>query len=53
MSRSLKENISILTIIIVIFGIFFIDYKKTELRIERLYKVNNPTFIEVMIEMFR
>lgn len=57
MYKFLKENIETvvktLVLICILAVAFFINYKKTEARVERLYKVNNPTFADVMLEMYR
>ena len=57
MYKFLEENIEIvvktLVLICILTVAFFINYKTTEARVERLYKVDNPTFTDVMLEMFR
>ncbi|WP_154665246.1 hypothetical protein [Romboutsia timonensis] len=57
MYKFLEENIETvvktLVLICILAVAFFINYKTTEARVERLYKVNNTTFTDVMLEMFR
>ena len=57
MYKFLEENIETvvktLVLICILAVAFFINYKTTEARVERLYKVNNPTFTDVLLEMFR
>ena len=53
MCKFLKKNIETIVLICMLTVGFFINYKITEARVERLYKVNNPTFTDVMLEMFR
>lgn len=39
--------------IFILLASFFISYKKTELRLEKIYKIDNPGVMEILLEMYR
>ena len=48
-----SEKGLIIFILLVLIGVFSFDYFYTKLRLEKIYKVENPSFIHVVLEMWR
>ena len=48
-----SNNAFIVFMLVLLIGIFSFDYLHTKLRLEKIYNVENPTFIHVVLEMWR
>ena len=53
MKKVRKSILEFVIISILVVGAFLIQYNWTENRLERIYKIENPTFIDVILEMYR